>query len=167
VFLGAWRDLASLRDPDAFGGWVLRTARNRALNRLEKERRTVALGDEATTTAVDAVAATPDAAADALAGTGADIVWAASAALGERDASILDLHLRHGMAASELAEALGVTPNNAHQLLFRLRHPAQLLRGIARWKVPPRACRSNTELSRLKPHRTAGTGRLSRVRPWR
>ena len=121
VFLAAWRDLAALRDHAAFGGWVLRASRNRALNRLGKERRSVALGEEATTTAVDAVAASPDAAADALSGTGADLLWAATAALGERDASILDLHLRHGLAAPELAEALGVTANNAHQLLFRLK----------------------------------------------
>ncbi len=121
VFLAAWRDLAALRDHAAFGGWVLRASRNRALNRLEKERRSVALGDEATTTAVDAAAASPDAAAVALSGTGADLLWAATAALGERDASILDLHLRHGLAAPELAETLGITANNAHQLLFRLK----------------------------------------------
>lgn len=121
VFLAAWRDLASLRDHAAFGGWVLRASRNRALNRLEKERRSVALGDEATTTAVDAAAAAPDASTGALSGTGAQLLWAATAALGERDASILDLHLRHGLAAPELAEALGVTANNAHQLLFRLK----------------------------------------------
>ncbi|MEO5678892.1 MAG: sigma-70 family RNA polymerase sigma factor [Acidimicrobiales bacterium] len=121
VFLAAWRDLGTLRDHAAFGGWVLRASRNRALNRLEKERRTVALGDEATTAAVDAEAAAPDAAVDALTGIGADLVWAASAALGERDSSILDLHLRHGLAAPALAEELGVTANNAHQLLFRLR----------------------------------------------
>lgn len=121
VFLAAWRDLAALRDHTAFGGWVLRASRNRALNRLEKERRSVALGDEATARAVDAAAAAPDAAADVLSGTGAELLWAATAALGERDASVLDLHLRHGLAAPELAEALGVTANNAHQLLFRLK----------------------------------------------
>jgi RNA polymerase sigma factor (sigma-70 family) len=141
VFLGAWRDLSSLRDHGAFGGWVLRTSRNRALNRMEKERRTVALGDEATTVAVDASTPAPDAATDALAGTGADLVWAASAALGARDASILDLHLRHGLAAPELAEALGVTPNNAHQLLFRLRRQlGDAIRAFVLWHEGRPSC---------------------------
>lgn len=141
VFLGAWRDLASLRDHDAFGGWILRTSRNRALNRLEKEQRSVALGDDATTRAVDAAASAPDASADALAGTGADLVWAAAAALGERDASILDLHLRHGLAAGELAEALDVTPNNASQMLFRLRAKlGDAIRSFVLWHQGAPAC---------------------------
>ena len=141
VFLGVWRDLATLRDHNAFGGWVLRTSRNRALNRLERERRTVALGNEATASAADAERPSPDAAVEALSGTGADLVWAAAAALGERDASILDLHLRHGMGAPEVAEALHVTPNHAHQLLFRLRGKlADALRSFVLWHQDRPAC---------------------------
>src|SRR5690606_29642134 len=49
------------------------------------------------------------------------LVWAAASALGERDASLLDLHLRHGFGPGEIAEELGVTTNNAHQLLHRLK----------------------------------------------
>lgn len=131
TFLAAWQGLDGLRDPSAFGGWVLRTARNRALNRLEKEGRSRAVdpGD-----AVDALDAAPvgvvassegrpggdpaDAVADAQQ---VALVWEAAEALGERDLSILDLHLRHGLEPAEIAEALDVTPNNAHQLLFRLR----------------------------------------------
>lgn len=36
AFLTAWTRLDSLQDPDAFGGWLLRIARNKSLNRLEK-----------------------------------------------------------------------------------------------------------------------------------
>lgn len=50
-----------------------------------------------------------------------DLVWAAAAALGERDASLLDLHLRHGLEPHELADELDIAPNAAHQSLFRLR----------------------------------------------
>ena len=39
TFVAAWRRLDSLRDPAAFGGWVLRMARNNALTRLERDRR--------------------------------------------------------------------------------------------------------------------------------
>src|SRR5690606_14674150 len=39
VFLAAWQGLDRLERPASFGGWVRRIARNRALNRLERERR--------------------------------------------------------------------------------------------------------------------------------
>ena len=48
-------------------------------------------------------------------------MWAATAALGERDASLADLLLRHQLSPAEIADEMGVEPNNAHQLLFRLR----------------------------------------------
>ena len=39
VFTVAWQQIGSLRDPDAFGGWVLRSSRNKALNTLRDEGR--------------------------------------------------------------------------------------------------------------------------------
>lgn len=121
VFLVAWQQLGTLERPESFGGWLLRTSRNRSLNRLERERRSVALGDEETIAVIDRHDEAPDASVVAARAEDIDLVWAASAALGERDASVLDLHLRHGLGAPEIAEALDVTTNNAHQLLFRLK----------------------------------------------
>src|SRR5690606_28994917 len=46
AFLNAWNGLSGLHDRDAFGGWLLRIARNKALNRSEKERRSTAFDDE-------------------------------------------------------------------------------------------------------------------------
>src|SRR5688572_30669878 len=40
AFLAAWRNLPTLRQPESFGGWLLRISRNRALNRLERDGRT-------------------------------------------------------------------------------------------------------------------------------
>jgi RNA polymerase sigma factor (sigma-70 family) len=121
ALLKAWTKLDTLEDPDAFGGWLLRIARNGSLNRLEKERRAVATDDEVltahrdkTVTADDPFEQLDDAGRVAL-------VWEAAAALGERDLSVLDLHLRHGMTPKELAGELGCTPNNAHQVMFTLR----------------------------------------------
>jgi len=59
VFLVAWQQLDRLEDPERFGGWILRTARNRALNRLEKDRRSVPTADETMTRALDAGSADP------------------------------------------------------------------------------------------------------------
>ena len=121
AFLSAWTRLATLEDPDAFGGWLLRIARNGSLNRLAKERRSVALDDETMTTMTDNQAPDHDPLARMDQAAQIALVWDAAAALGERDLSILDLHLRHGLGAAELAEELGTTANNAHQVLFTLR----------------------------------------------
>jgi RNA polymerase sigma factor (sigma-70 family) len=121
VFLVAWQRMDDLREPAAFGGWLLRTSRNRALNRLERERRSTPAGGTGDPLMAALPGRDPDP-ATAVEDRGRDeLVWAAAAALGERDASVLDLHLRHGLTPGEIAEALDVAPNHAHQLLFRLK----------------------------------------------
>jgi RNA polymerase sigma factor (sigma-70 family) len=140
-FLAAWQGLDRLRDPAAFGGWVLRTTRNRALDRLERDRRTVPVGDDALAAAVDGPPGTDETAAAVTRGEDADLVRAATAALGERDASVLDLHLRHELAVPDIAEALGVTANNAHQILFRLRRRlGGAIRAWVLWRDGEPAC---------------------------
>jgi RNA polymerase sigma factor (sigma-70 family) len=121
TFLVVWEKLDTLRDPEAFGGWVLRTSRNRALNRLEREGRSRAFDTEDTVAMVDRERSAVDVADEIVRQEQHDLVWAAAAALGERDASILDLHLRHDLDPGQIAEALDITPNAAHQTLFRLR----------------------------------------------
>jgi RNA polymerase sigma factor (sigma-70 family) len=121
TFLVAWQKLDSLRDADAFGGWILRTARNRALNRLERDGRSRAFDTDDTVAMVDRERSALDVADEIVRQEQHDLVWAAAAALGERDASILDLHLRHDLDPGQIAEALDITPNAAHQTLFRLR----------------------------------------------
>ncbi|MBI2704786.1 MAG: sigma-70 family RNA polymerase sigma factor [Actinobacteria bacterium] len=121
TFLSVWQHLGDLREPSTFGAFALRTARNRALNRSAKERRSVAVDDIELVSVIDDAKRSSDASEPLSRREGDALVWAASVALGERDTSILDLHLRHGLTAPELADELGVTPNNAHQLLFRMK----------------------------------------------
>jgi RNA polymerase sigma factor (sigma-70 family) len=128
ALLVAWQQLDQLRDPDAFGGWLLRSTRNRALNRLAREQRSTASGDEIVSGLRDRGQDDPVGAArqpqpDAVSEIRdrQELVWAAAAALGENDTSLLDLHLRHGLGPAEIAEELGLAPNTAHQQLFRLR----------------------------------------------
>lgn len=129
ALLAAWRQLDSLQDPAAFGGWVLRIARNRALDRLAAtQRRSTSSLDDGT---VPEQVADDDVEAAVTAADHGDVVWAASAVLGERDASVLSLHLRHGLGAAEIGEELGVTTNNAHQLLFRMKK--RLAVGVQAW----------------------------------
>ncbi|MDZ8173098.1 RNA polymerase sigma factor [Microbacterium xanthum] len=122
VFLTAWQKLDTLAEPGAFGGWVLRMSRNRALDRLAHERRTQPTDEEWMLEPRDpTVSALGDPEREAVRSEAHDLVWDAAAALGERDASILDLHLRHGLEPRELAGELGIDPNAAHQALHRMR----------------------------------------------
>ena len=148
VFLVAWNQLDDLQDPAAFGGWVLRSARNKALNRLEREQRSTAVAGDAPLF-VDQAGDTgrPDQALDEAmsAADHQELVAAATAVLGEREASVLDLHLRHGLSAAEIGEELGVTTNNAHQLLFRTKK--RLTAGIRAWVLVRRGRPSCDDLA--------------------
>lgn len=151
----AWQQLDTLTSPGSFGGWVLRIARNRALNRLEHERRAVPVDDDRHLEPTDrlVVAAGPEERVERDEAT--DLVWGAAAALGERDASVLDLHLRHGLGPAELADELGVTANNAHQVLFRLRNRlGGAIRAYVLWHHGAPRC---DELARLLEREGATT----------
>lgn len=137
TFLSVWRNLDRLENPDAFGGWVLRIARNNALNRSAREQRSTAVDEQGlgmietygsgASNAPDGFrvedrlgrAAQPGAAledAEAVA-----LVWEAAEALGERDLEVLDLSLRHGLTPAEIADIVGLNRNAANQLLHRVR----------------------------------------------
>lgn len=125
TLLTAWQQLDRLQEAGSFGGWVSRIARNRALDRLAQERRAMPTDDGS---ALERVAAQQpgavsqaDPAVELERSERSQLVWAAAAALGPRDASLLDLHLRHGLEPGELAGELGISHNAAHQALFRLR----------------------------------------------
>jgi DNA-directed RNA polymerase specialized sigma24 family protein len=94
-----------------FGTWALRSTRDEALNRLGRRWRPGGPGGSG-----PAPGEPPD-----LGDESTEVAWAANAALGASDASVLDLHLRHGFGVPEVAEALGLSANEAHQLLFRLK----------------------------------------------
>ncbi|MBX3287530.1 MAG: sigma-70 family RNA polymerase sigma factor, partial [Actinobacteria bacterium] len=141
AFLRAWTKLHTLDDVDAFGGWVLRIGRNASLNRLEKERRSTVVDDDAMTRLTDATSPDHDPLAELDQAGRVALVWDAAAALGERDASVLDLHLRHGLGAAELAEELGTNANNAHQVLFTLRKRlGNAVRALVLWRAGHPTC---------------------------
>jgi RNA polymerase sigma factor (sigma-70 family) len=122
TFATAWRQIATLRQPESFGGWILRIARNKGLNRLAVEQRARSVGDPETLVDHDRERRVADDPAEPVIDRERDdLVWAASAALGDADASLLSLHLRHGLDAVELAGELGIAANAAHQRMFRLK----------------------------------------------
>ena len=121
VMLAAWQKLDTLTAPGSFGGWVLRMSRNRSLDRLAHEQRMLPPDEVWMLEPADTAASLGDPEQEAQRREAHDLVWHAAAALGERDASILDLHLRHGLEAKDLADELGIEPNAANQALHRMR----------------------------------------------
>lgn len=127
TFLAAWQRLDGLDDPASFGGWLLRIARNRALDVVRAPARARTQADEDVTTLADEAAVgrrlagfedPADIAGDREV---QELVWASAATLGERDLTALDLSLRHGLEPAEIGEVLGINRNAANQLVHRMK----------------------------------------------
>ncbi len=137
AFVSAWRTLGGLQDTAVFGGWLLRITRNAALNRRRKELRSsprdvegMAVIEAVETSRPDSpagfrvedrVGRASDPACAVEDGEIVDLVWDAAEALGERDAEVLDLTLRHGLTPAEIGEVIGVNRNAANQTVHRVR----------------------------------------------
>jgi RNA polymerase sigma-70 factor (ECF subfamily) len=105
TFIGAWRRLRELRDPERFDAWLQRIAVNSARMTLRargrRRVREIPSGDVATL-AVAADAAAPSVRSDAdLLGTALDL-------LSTDQRTILVLHHLEGHAVAELAEILAI-----------------------------------------------------------
>ncbi len=129
AFLSAWRNLDRLDDPHAFGGWLLRIARNAALDRKRKEHRARPVSDEQfamierdQSRPEELIGTVDDPAQIAEDASYVALLWDAADALGERDREVLDLHLRHGLAPAEIGDVVGINRNAANQLVHRVRN---------------------------------------------
>ncbi|HUL26395.1 MAG TPA: sigma-70 family RNA polymerase sigma factor [Streptosporangiaceae bacterium] len=115
TFIIAAGRLGGLRDPGRFRPWLYAVARNEC-RRLRSRVRPVPL-DEAGEVSDDTVDL----------GEGAEqadlraLVGAALAGLNPGDREIIELSLRHELAGRDLADALGVSVNQAHALVSRAR----------------------------------------------
>jgi len=130
VFFAAWRNLPNLQDHDAFGGWLLRIARNTALNQASRESRSRAVDD---TSFFELMGAGPSADVEARTARAEDpeaavsdaeiaaLVREVAASLDARDAEVLDLQLRYEMTPNEIGEVIGVNRNAANQMCHRAR----------------------------------------------
>jgi len=137
VFVSAWQGLGGLDQPESFGGWLLRITRNTALNRRRKELRSSPrdtegmavieatrapdVGAPAGFRVEDRTVAAGDPARAAADAEIAALVWESAEALGERDAEVLDLTLRHGLTPAEVGDVIGINRNAANQTVHRVR----------------------------------------------
>jgi RNA polymerase sigma factor (sigma-70 family) len=148
TFLAAFRNLGRLEDPDAFGGWLLRIARNRAIDRYRSMPRPQTLADaqpapidRAPERPEDTIGALDDPAGVAANTAYAAMLWDAADALGARDREVLDLSLRHGLTPAEVGEVLRIDGALAGQLAQRARQrigPALEARVL--WRAGTPAC---------------------------
>lgn len=130
TFIRAVTSIESLRNAASFKSWIFTIARNTALNRIEQSRRArpLVLQDESgepielNLIDPDRLGSPEDA---ARAEETAALVWEAAAGLSAKQYSLLDLHLRQGLASAEIAEVLGVSRNNAYVMVNRLKNAVE------------------------------------------
>jgi RNA polymerase sigma factor (sigma-70 family) len=137
AFASAWRNLDGLDDPASFGGWLLRIGRNAALNRAKREARSASI-DQNGLAMIEQHGGSPTAAppgfdlgahldhfADPASAVGdaqvVALVRETAAALGPRDAEVLDLQLRYQLTPAEVGQVLDLSRNAANQLCHRVR----------------------------------------------
>lgn len=107
VFLQAMREIAALRDPAAFGGWLAAIARNRGNDHLRRVHPAEPLPEP------DRLAADPPPELDA------SIVLRALGSLPEAYRETLALRLIEGMTGPEIAAATGLTSASVRVNLHR------------------------------------------------
>lgn len=122
VFCIAAERLGQLRDPERLKPWLYAVLRNEVYRRTKKRRR--ALPTDFTAEGVPDVVAPHDPGAegesiayDEL----ASLVRSAAAGLDERDQLVLELSVRQGLSGADLADALGVTPEQSYSMVHRMR----------------------------------------------
>ncbi len=111
VFVAAFRQIKTLREPAAFGGWLAAIARQRAADFFRRSHRTEPLdaASSATMAADEQLAAKLD----------ARVVLSHIRQLPEAYAETLMLRLAEGMTGPEIAAATGMTPDSARVNLHR------------------------------------------------
>ena len=107
VFLAAWKNLGTLRDPAAFGGWLSMMARNRAADLHRREVQSIELPAD--------LQAPGSVAAETEARAALDVIRSLPAAYRET----LILRLVEGMTGPEIAERTGLTAASVRVNLHR------------------------------------------------
>jgi RNA polymerase sigma-70 factor (ECF subfamily) len=121
AFLTAWRQLGTLRDPAAFGGWVATIARHLRIDHLRRQRPQESLDAEAAEYSHERPRGVqpraPD--ADPVDQLEAQRAIDAIRALPEAYRDTLVLRLVEGMTGPEIARRTGLTPDSVRVNLCR------------------------------------------------
>lgn len=124
AFIRALAAIDRLQDPAKFRPWVLQIARNLGIDHLRRQKVRVE--------SIDDVSAPDIVASDAGPAELSELADMASqlevglARLSERDATVLSMSVQFGFGPTEIADALGITPNHAKVVLHRARKRLRL-----------------------------------------
>jgi len=118
AFTKAWDELRNGRELEHPKAWLYTVARNQALDELRRRQR---LTDEPLLYALPDPSRLSDPQAVAEDNEIVELVWDSAAALNPDEYSLLDLHVRHGFGAADLADALELERGAVYTRLSRLR----------------------------------------------
>jgi RNA polymerase sigma factor (sigma-70 family) len=125
TFVIAASRLDGLREPERFRAWLYTVARNECLRILRAKKGTSAL-DEAHDVTDDSADVSEHAQRAELRALFED----AAAGLNPGEREVVELQLRQGLEAGEVAAVLGVSRNHAHTLLSRARDQLEACLGV-------------------------------------
>jgi RNA polymerase sigma factor (sigma-70 family) len=125
TFVIAATRLGGLRDPERLQSWLYAVARNECL-RIVRARRGVSVLDEA----LDVTDDSADISAEAERADLRALFEDAKAGLNPGEREVIELQLRAGLEAGEVADVLGVSRNHAHTLLSRAREQLETCLGV-------------------------------------
>jgi RNA polymerase sigma factor (sigma-70 family) len=116
TFVIAAPRMAGLRDPERLRPWLYAVARNECYRRLRVGSQHASFEE-----APDVTDEAADVAADVERADLRALVSDALGGVGPTEREVLELQLRQGLSAGEVADVLGVSRNHAHALLSRAR----------------------------------------------
>ena len=151
TFVKAWTALRSPKGVENVKAWLYAVARNLAIDELRRRQRIAPprsggrgsdLHDRRRQPARDPSIAAHD---QEL----VDLVWESAAALSPSEYTLLDMHLRQGLDADEISEALGVAKGAVYTRLTRLRDSLdEAVTSSVLMKQARSAARTSTRCSR-------------------
>ncbi|HSZ43474.1 MAG TPA: sigma-70 family RNA polymerase sigma factor [Trebonia sp.] len=125
TFVIAASRLDGLRDPERLRAWLYSVARNECLRILRAKKNTSGLDE-----APEVTDTTADVSQDAERADLRALLQDASEGLNPGEREVIELQLRQGLEAAEVATVLGVSRNHAHSLLSRARDQLEACLGV-------------------------------------
>src|SRR4051812_44114460 len=124
TFVKAWAALRSPKGVENVKAWLYAVARNLAIDELRRRQRVASPRSDDDEDPIYTIVDESRLADPSIAAHDqelVDLVWESAAALSPSEYTLLDLHLRQGLDADELSEALGVAKGAVYTRLTRLR----------------------------------------------
>jgi RNA polymerase sigma factor (sigma-70 family) len=124
TFVKAWAALRSPKGVENVKAWLYAVARNLAIDELRRRQRMAPRAGEGEEDPIYTIVDESRLSDPTVAAHDqelVDLVWESAVALSPSEYSLLDMHLRQGLDADEISEALGVAKGAVYTRLTRLR----------------------------------------------